>query len=47
MSHMDIDPDLRDNIQMGDYEAGHMFYLDVNSLKKLKGDIQKIHEICV
>ncbi len=39
LEHMDISPDLRDNIQMHYYEAGHMFYLDVNSLAKLKQDV--------
>ena len=39
ITHMDIDPELRDNIQIADYEAGHMFYLDVTSLEKLKKDI--------
>jgi carboxypeptidase C (cathepsin A) len=26
---------------MTDYEAGHMFYLDVKSLAKLKGDVNR------
>jgi carboxypeptidase C (cathepsin A) len=38
LNHMDLDPSLRANIQLADYEAGHMFYLDVNALAKLKQD---------
>lgn len=38
LNHMDLDPSLRANIQLADYEAGHMYYLDVNALVKLKQD---------
>lgn len=40
LAHMDIDPSLRSNIHTADYEAGHMLYLDVKSLAKLKTDVQ-------
>ena len=40
LSHMDISPDLRDNIQLHYYEAGHMYYLDLKSLAKLKQDVR-------
>jgi carboxypeptidase C (cathepsin A) len=39
LDHMDISPDLRSNIQLHYYEAGHMFYLDAQSLAKLKQDV--------
>ncbi len=39
MTHMDIDADLRDNLHTATYQAGHMFYLDVPSLGKLKADV--------
>ncbi len=39
LSHMDIDPSLRGNIHTADYEAGHMLYLDLKSLTKLKTDV--------
>lgn len=37
--HMDVDASLRDNLSLHYYEAGHMMYLDVTSLAKLKRDI--------
>jgi len=37
-NHMDLNPELRDNIHTADYEAGHMLYLDLTSLAKLKAD---------
>lgn len=39
LAHMDIDPSLRGNIHTADYEAGHMLYLDIKSLAKLKLDV--------
>jgi carboxypeptidase C (cathepsin A) len=39
LSHMNIDPEVRANVQTADYEAGHMFYLDAPSLAKLKVDV--------
>ena len=36
---MNVDAALRGNIQMKDYEAGHMFYLDINSLAAFKADV--------
>ncbi|MBZ0280151.1 MAG: peptidase S10 [Anaerolineae bacterium] len=38
LNHMDIDSTLKANIHTADYEAGHMLYLDVTCLAKLKTD---------
>lgn len=39
--HMGIDPTVRENLQSAYYEAGHMMYIDVNSLKKMQVDAAK------
>jgi carboxypeptidase C (cathepsin A) len=39
LSHMSLYPDLRGNIKTGVYEAGHMMYIDKQSLAKLKKDV--------
>jgi carboxypeptidase C (cathepsin A) len=39
ISHMNIDPELRANVRMEMYEAGHMFYLDEKSLALFTDDI--------
>jgi carboxypeptidase C (cathepsin A) len=38
-SHMGLQPSMRKNVSFNYYTAGHMFYIDVPSHKKLKGDI--------
>lgn len=38
-SHLGLDESLRDNISMGYYEAGHMMYISMPSLAKLKDDL--------
>lgn len=38
VSAMNLDPSLRKNISLSYYEAGHMMYIEKNSLKKLKDD---------
>ncbi len=35
---MNLDPSLRKNVAVSYYEAGHMMYIEKNSLKKLKDD---------
>jgi carboxypeptidase C (cathepsin A) len=39
VSHMNIDPKLRENLQIQHYPAGHMFYLDQDSIAAFKKDI--------
>ena len=41
INHMYIDPAIRSNVEMMNYEAGHMFYLDVNSLAAFKADVDR------
>ncbi|HTW62591.1 MAG TPA: hypothetical protein VMD55_12335 [Terracidiphilus sp.] len=39
ISHMELDPPLRGNIQFGYYPSGHMIYLNVDALHQLKDDL--------
>jgi carboxypeptidase C (cathepsin A) len=39
LAHMGLDPSQRRNIQTGEYEAGHMVYIDAKQLEKLKRDV--------
>jgi carboxypeptidase C (cathepsin A) len=39
LSHMDLDPTLRANLQFGYYPSGHMIYLNIDALKQLKDDL--------
>jgi len=39
ISHMNVDPKLRDNVEIKTYEAGHMFYLDLDCLAAFKKDV--------
>ncbi len=39
VSHMDLPADLRGNVQFGYYLSGHMIYLNVDALHKLKDDL--------
>ena len=39
LSHMDLDPSLRGNVQRGYYPSGHMIYLNVDALHQLKDDL--------
>lgn len=41
VSAMNLDPQLRKNVSFEYYEAGHMMYIEKNSLKKLKDDAAK------
>ncbi len=37
--HLSLDPSLRKNVRMGYYEAGHMMYIHMPSLRTLKSDL--------
>lgn len=39
IDHMNLDPSLKANIKTAYYEGGHMMYIDVKSLAKLKQDV--------
>lgn len=39
INHLQLDPSLTDNITMTYYDAGHMMYVQLESLRKLKADI--------
>ena len=38
VDHLDLNPNYRKNITFATYEAGHMVYLPVDQLKKMKAD---------
>ncbi|MDX1442502.1 MAG: peptidase S10 [Gammaproteobacteria bacterium] len=40
MDHLGLEPELRDNIEMAYYPAGHMMYIHPPSLEKLNDDIR-------
>jgi carboxypeptidase C (cathepsin A) len=39
LNHMGVGPDLLENVEVGEYEAGHMMYIDVACLKQLKKEV--------
>lgn len=39
LDHMNLEPALRGNVQFGYYPSGHMIYLNVDALHKLKDDL--------
>ncbi len=40
LSHMNVDPELRPNVETAYYEAGHMFYLDLDCLAAFRDDVK-------
>jgi carboxypeptidase C (cathepsin A) len=47
ISHMNIDPDLRDNVRIEYYRAGHMYYLDLVSLKASTNHVREFFSSAV
>lgn len=43
VAHMGLEPELRKNFTWTEYEAGHMMYIHVPSLQKLKADVDKFY----
>lgn len=39
LDHMNLEPELRGNVQFGYYPSGHMIYLNVEALHQLKDDL--------
>jgi carboxypeptidase C (cathepsin A) len=39
LAHLSLDPTLRANVTTAEYEAGHMMYIDVRELARLKSDV--------
>lgn len=39
VSHMDLDPSLRDHLRLGFFDAGHMMYIDRHAADRLKADV--------
>jgi carboxypeptidase C (cathepsin A) len=41
LDHMNLEPELRGNVQFGYYPSGHMIYLNLDALHQLKDDLAK------
>lgn len=39
LAHLGLDPTQRENVTTADYRAGHMMYIDVGELKRLRDDV--------
>jgi carboxypeptidase C (cathepsin A) len=47
LSHMGLDPKLRDHVSLGYYEAGHMMYTQLKSLQKARQDLSRFMASCL
>jgi carboxypeptidase C (cathepsin A) len=47
ISAMNLEPELRRNVIFSYYEAGHMMYIEKDSLRKLKEDVEKFYRAAV
>jgi carboxypeptidase C (cathepsin A) len=45
VSHLGLDPQLRDHVEIAYYESGHMMYIHRPSLLKLKDDLAGYFEM--
>jgi carboxypeptidase C (cathepsin A) len=43
LAHMELEPNLRQNIEFAYYPSGHMIYLNVDALKQLKTDLGRFY----
>jgi carboxypeptidase C (cathepsin A) len=41
LSHMYLEPALRNNVEFGYYPAGHMSYLNIEALKEFRDDMNR------
>ena len=44
LTHMNLDPALRGNVQFALYPSGHMIYLNLDALKQLKTDLSRFYD---
>lgn len=44
MSHLSLAPELRENIEIREYEAGHMMYIHMPSLEALRADLVRFYD---
>lgn len=47
MDHLGLEPSLQKNVRFGYYRSGHMLYLHLPALEKLKGDLSVFYDAAV